>query len=86
MIHMCSQQTTSALCCAQHDVSCLCATQVKNGRIAVLWLYRQLTEEDKDELLHEPLACYPVPFPRDSLLLADAGEPAGLPRPLQMSM
>lgn len=43
----------------------------------MLWLYRQLTEEDKDELLHEPLACYPVPFPRDSLLLADAGEPAG---------
>jgi hypothetical protein len=28
----------------------------------------------QDELLHEPLACYPAPFPRDSLLLADAGK------------
>lgn len=27
--------------------------QVEHGRIAVLWLYRQLTEEDKDDLLHE---------------------------------
>lgn len=52
----------------------LAVAQVKNGRVAVLWLYRQLTEEDKDELLREPLACYPTPFPRDSLLLADAGD------------
>lgn len=39
----------------------------------MLWLSRQLTEEDKDELLHEPLGCYPTAFPRDSLLLADPG-------------
>lgn len=52
------------------------ALQVQDGQIAVLWLYRQLTEEDKDELLHEPLACYPAPFPRESLTLVDAGRRA----------
>lgn len=50
--------------------------QVQNGRIGMLWLHRQLTEEDKDELLHEPLSCFPTPFPRDSLLLADAAQHA----------
>jgi hypothetical protein len=54
----------------------VCCVQVHNGRIGVLWLHRQLTEEDKDELLHEPLSCYPTPFPRDSLLLADAAQHA----------
>lgn len=44
------------------------------GHVQKLWLRRQMTEEDKDELLHDPLACYPSPFPRDSLRLADAGE------------
>ncbi|WIA16049.1 hypothetical protein OEZ85_012778 [Tetradesmus obliquus] len=43
-----------------------------SGSVARLWLRRQMTEEDKDELLHEPLACYASPFPRDSLRLADA--------------
>ncbi|KAF8059445.1 ABCA9 [Scenedesmus sp. PABB004] len=42
------------------------------GRVGRLWLRRQLTEEDKDELLHAPLACYPSPFPRESLVLVDA--------------
>lgn len=50
--------------------------EVQDGQIAVLWLYRQLTEEDKDELLHEPLACYPAPFPRESLTLVDAAQHA----------
>eukprot|EP00775_Hariotina_reticulata_P004499 gene4499-4752_t len=48
------------------------ALQVAGGRVVRLWLRRQLTEEDKDELLHEPLACYSCPFPRESLRLADA--------------
>ncbi|KAF6266063.1 hypothetical protein COO60DRAFT_1456763 [Scenedesmus sp. NREL 46B-D3] len=42
------------------------------GRVQRLWLRRQMTEEDKDELLHDPLACYASPFPRDGLRLADA--------------
>eukprot|EP00878_Enallax_costatus_P001041 GHUV01001176.1.p1 GENE.GHUV01001176.1~~GHUV01001176.1.p1 ORF type:complete len:762 (+),score=253.99 GHUV01001176.1:257-2287(+) len=45
---------------------------VRNGRVEKLWLRRQLTEEDKDELLHDPLTCYPAPFPRDNLMLTDA--------------
>lgn len=54
----------------------VCCVQVHNGRIGMLWLHRQLTEEDKDESLHEPLSCFPTPFPRDSLLLADAAQHA----------
>lgn len=46
---------------------------VRNGQVEKLWLRRQLTEEDKDELLHDPLTCYPAPFPRDNLMLTDAG-------------
>jgi hypothetical protein len=43
---------------------------VSGGRIVKLWLLRQLTEEDKDELLHEPLACFPAAFPKDAVKLA----------------
>lgn len=35
-----------------------------------LWLLRQLTEEDKDELLHDPVHCYAAPFPKELLTLA----------------
>lgn len=53
------------------------ALLVKEGLVEKLWLRRQLTEEDKDELLHDPLTCYPSPFPRDNLMLTDAGKVTG---------
>lgn len=43
------------------------------GVIHRVRLRRQLTEEDKDELLHDPVHCYPAPFPRDSLKMVGSG-------------
>jgi hypothetical protein len=61
--------------CRISKVHHILALQVGAGaRVQRLWLRRQMTEEDKDELLHDPLACYALPFPRDSLRLADASE------------
>lgn len=70
---------TMHLCCCHtcriSKVHHILALQMgPSGSVARLWLRRQMTEEDKDELLHEPLACYASPFPRDSLRLADASE------------
>jgi hypothetical protein len=45
----------------------------ENGRVARLWLRRQLTEEDKDELLAQPLRCAPAHFPCSTLCSTDTG-------------
>jgi hypothetical protein len=50
------------------------ALELQAGKVGRLWLRRQLTEEDKDELLHDPVHCYPIPFPKDHLQLTSAGE------------
>lgn len=66
-------------CCRISKVHHILVLQVgSSARVQRLWLRRQMTEEDKDELLHDPLACYPSPFPRDSLRLTDAGKLATL--------
>lgn len=74
LYNLCCAPPVALLCwCRVSKVHHILALQVAGGRVVRLWLRRQLTEEDKDELLHEPLACYSCPFPRESLRLADAG-------------